>query len=368
MKRGLLFIIIAVMCLSLCSCGKSEAATNADNMILEIGEVTLESGDKIADAEEAVSNLKESEYKQLEQISILEEARTTYDRLVEEKRIADNNKAISEIETAIDSIGVVTLEQESAITSARTLYDKGNDDVKAGIRNYEVLEQAEAELSNLKVQNVINLIDQIGQVTLDSGEKIDAAKVAYNALTSNEKVQVTNFENIEAASTRLAELKEKEKERALQQALSSLQTETDKVEGITWYKPSTYPYYTNSRSYVLPYIGHQGSSTWLRLKFHYTGDNWLFFEKITISIDGENYYKTYSYYDVERDNGSGDVWEWVDISPTNADIEMLKKIADSKETIVRFQGDNYHYDLTVKSSDKTAINQVLTAYEALKNS
>lgn len=368
MKRGLLFIVIAVMCLSLCSCGKSEAATNADNMILEIGEVTLESGNKIADAEEAVGNLKESEYKQLEQVSILEEARATYDRLVEEKRIADNNKAISEIEAAIDSIGVVTLDQESAITSARSLYNKGNDDVKAGITNYEILEQAEAELSNLKVQNVINLIDQIGQVTLNSGEKIDAAKAAYNALTSNEKVQVTNFENIEAASTRLAELKEKEKERALQQALSSLQTETDKVEGITWYKPSTYPYYANSRSYVLPYIGHQGSSTWLRLKFHYTGDNWLFFEKITISIDGENYYKTYSYYDVERDNGSGDVWEWVDISPTNADIEMLKKIADSKETIVRFQGDNYHYDLTVKSSDKTAISQVLTAYEALKNS
>jgi hypothetical protein len=47
---------------------------------------------------------------------------------------------------------------------------------------------------------------------------------------------------------------------------------------------------------------------------------------------------------------------------------MLKQIANSKETIVRFQGDNYHYDLTVKSSDKTAINQVLTAYEALKNS
>lgn len=147
-----------------------------------------------------------------------------------------------------------------------------------------------------------------------------------------------------------------------------LQTETDKVEGITWYKPSTYPYYANSRSYVLPYIGQRDSSTWLRLKFHYTGNDWLFFEKTTISIDGENYCKTYSYYDVERDNGSGDVWEWVDISPTNADIEMLKKISNSKETIVRFQGDNYHYDFTVRRSDKTAINQVLTAYEMLKYS
>ena len=206
MKRELLVLIIAVMCLSLCSCGKSEAATNADNMILEIGEITLQSGDKITDAEEAVGNLKESEYKQLEQISILEEARTTYDRLVEEKRIADNNKAISEIKSAIDAIGAVTLEQESAIISARTLYNKGNNDVKAGITNYEVLEQAEAELSNLKVQTVINLIDQIGQVSLDSGEKIDAAKAAYKTLTSTEKGQVTNSANIEAASAKLSEL------------------------------------------------------------------------------------------------------------------------------------------------------------------
>lgn len=29
----------------------------------------------------------------------------------------------------------------------------------------------------------------------------------------------------------------------------------DKVENITWYKPQAYPYYANSRSYVLPYIG-----------------------------------------------------------------------------------------------------------------
>lgn len=368
MKRALLILIIAVMCLSLCSCGKSEAATNADNMILEIGEVTLESGDKIANAEEAVGNLKESEYKQLEQISILEEARTTYDRLVEEKRIVDNNNAISEIETAINDIGTVTLDQESTIDSVRFLYNKGNDEVKAGITNYEVLEQAEAQLSNLKVQNVINLIGQIGQVTLDSGEKIDIAKTAYNNLTSKEKERVTNSADIEAASTRLAELKEEEKERALQQALSSLQAETDKVEGITWYKPSTFPYYANSRSFVLPYIGRHDSYSYLRLRFHYTGDDWLFFEKITVSVDGENYYKTYSYFDVDRHNGNGDVWEWVDILPTDEDIEMLKQIANSEETIVRFQGDNYYYDLTVKSSDKVAIKQVLTAYEALKNS
>ena len=45
------------------------------------------------------------------------------------------------------------------------------------------------------------------------------------------------------------------------------------------------------------------------------------------------------------------------------DIEMLQAIADSEETIVRFQGDNYHYDLTISASDKKAIQSVLTAYE-----
>ena len=357
MKRALLALIIGVLCLSLCSCGISKAATDADNLIMEIGEVTLESGDKISRAEDAVNALNESEYKQLEHLSILEEARDTY-----------NSLEIEKIKLAIDGIGIVTLDQESTISSIRVQYDSANEEIKAEISNYQILVQAEEQLSNLKVQNVIGLIDQIGQVSLDSGEKIDAAKAAYDALSSDEKEKVTNSANIEAASTRLAELKEQEKERALQQALSSLQVNTDKVEGITWYKPSTYPYYANSRSFVLPYIGRRDSYSYLRLRFHYTGDDWLFFEKITISVDGENYYKTYSYFDVDRDNGSGGVWEWVDISPTDEDIEMLKQIANSKETIVRFQGDNYYYDLTVRSSDKTAINQVLNAYEALENS
>lgn len=98
---------------------------------------------------------------------------------------------------------------------------------------------------------------------------------------------------------------------------------------------------------------------------HYTGDSWIFFKKITVSLDGQNYVKDFDYFDVSRDNGSGDVWEYVDISPSGTDINMLRAIAASKESIVRFQGDDYHYDLTVKSSDKSAIISVLDAYSLL---
>ena len=45
---------------------------------------------------------------------------------------------------------------------------------------------------------------------------------------------------------------------------------------------------------------------------------------------------------------------------------MLKEIANSNETIVRFKGDTHHYDLVVSQSDKNGIKDVLTAYEAIQ--
>ena len=247
MKRVICTLLIAITFVSLCSCGKSEAVANVDNMILEIGEVTLDSGDKITAAEEAASDLQESEYNQLEELSVLEDARETYDQLVKED--------IAEIENAINTIGTVTLEKKSVIIDVRDRYDQANADVKAGVKNYEALEQAETQLSSLKVQNVIDLIDQIGQVTLNSEEKVNTARTNYNMLSYDEQKLVTNYAVIETATKRLQELKDREK----QEAIASLQTETDKVEGITWYKPSTYPRYADTRSYILPYIGKNNS-------------------------------------------------------------------------------------------------------------
>ena len=47
---------------------------------------------------------------------------------------------------------------------------------------------------------------------------------------------------------------------------------------------------------------------------------------------------------------------------------MLRAIAASEETIIRFQGDTYYYDLTVSGTDKQAIETVLDAYDILMQS
>lgn len=51
---------------------------------------------------------------------------------------------------------------------------------------------------------------------------------------------------------------------------------------------------------------------------------------------------------------------------SDRDIKLLRDIANSEETIVRFEGDDYRKDYTIPSSDKKAIREVLEAYDLLK--
>lgn len=368
MKRVIAALLSLCLCFALCSC-KSQEATNVDNLICSIGEVTLNSKDAIEQAENAANALSESKYNQLEHIDDLKSARAIYDDLIAQNRAKEIMESIDRIKDNI------TLNYSpSAISAVRRTYNNADNKTQSYVTNYSDLEQAEKTLNDLLVTDVIQKIDAIGTVTLGSESAISDAQNAFNNLGGIQD-QVTNIETLRQAKETLKTLKDKEatrklaeKEAAQKTALKKMRTSTDKVEGITWYKSSNQPRYANSRSYVLPYIGKQESGyPWLRLDIHYTGDDWVFWTDLTFFIDGvKKYSKSYTYYDILRDVGGGDVWECIDISPSDADVTMLKEIADSKETIVRFQGEHYHYDLTVKASDKTAINDVLTAYEALK--
>lgn len=367
LKKIAAAILSLLICFSVWGCGQSEAAAAVDSLILEIGEVSLESEHKITTAEEAAEKLSEEDYRQLKQLALLEEARATYDRLVEEQHIAEIQAAAKEVEAVIQGIGEVSLEKESQVTAARTQYNQASKEVRDAVENYDVLEQAEKQLSSLKIQKVIGLIDEIGEVSLESKEKIETAYTHYNALKNTEKGQVTNYGVLTAANDKLTQLENAEKERILQEALKPLQENYDKVQGITFYMASTYPQYVADRSFVLPYLGVKDENITLRLMFNYTGREWVFFKNVIVAVDGESHQKTIKYSDIQRDNGYGFVWENADIVASYEDVELLKKIANSEETIIRFSGDRT-YDLTVSASDKTAIKQVLDAYDALKNS
>lgn len=352
MKKTIALVLAIIMMVSLCACGQSKAARTADDAIAAIGNVTLESESAIENAESLVEALSEEDYKQVEGLEVLAKARETYETL--------------SIEELINSIGTVSLNSQSAIKKARKAYANANESVKERVSNYSLLETAENQLLEMKIEIAEKSISDIGTVTLDSLSAIEMAEEKYNALDSSGRKKVSNYDILVDAKKEYNRLLKQNNKQKYNSALSRMTIEKDEVTKATFYVPKRMPYYINSRCEMLPYIGINSNNHWMKLRFNYAGDDWVFFKQATIAVDDDRYYKSFEYFDITHDNGGGMVGEMIDIDPTSDDIKMLRKIVASKKTIVRFEGDDFHYDYTMTDSDKSAIKDILTIFDYLE--
>ena len=116
---------------------------------------------------------------------------------------APDDPAVAAVKELIDAIGEVTLDSGDAIDAARAAYDKLPEAKKVLVDNYEKLTAAEEAYTALvdaaAAKAVDDLIDAIGEVTADSGDAIKAARAAYDALTDTQKELVKNYEKLTAA-------------------------------------------------------------------------------------------------------------------------------------------------------------------------
>lgn len=367
MKRIISLLLVAVMCLSLCACGKSEAVTAFEDAVAQIGTVSIDSEEKIAAAEAAYEALTDKEKESVAELyTALTENRSTLDRL-------------SAVVALIDAIGDVTVDSEAAIVAAENAYNELSDDDKALIADYAqkladstaAYNKAVEEKLSSEAAVVSAEISAIGNVTLDSKSAIKAARNSYNALSADAKLYVTNYSALEAAEKEFDALWSTEKERIINEYSKKFEIDTDPVQGITWYMHDNMPNYIDTRCYIIPYIGMQGNTPWICIRYNYTEDDWIFWEKLTIVADGKKDYKYVGAFDTIRDNDGGVVWEYYDEALNynqgmdSEELEMLARIADSSETIIRFEGDEYYYDLYVSNKDKQMIRDTLTLYEAL---
>ena len=360
MKKYLVVIMAVLMALCLCACGKSEAVKAAEEKIAAIGDVTLDSEKRISAAEKAVEKLSDDELKQLDKAEELKKAREKYERLVESKAAV--------VDSLIVQIGEVTIESEEKIEAARQEYDAVPASVKSRVKGLTELESAENALIQLRAQGVEGLIDQIGEVTLESAEKINAAQQAFEQLTEKEKGKVKNASLLNQAEEKL----EKEAKRAeALKLLGNMRLDEDKVRHLKFYYPSIWrvnqneTWIADKRCFILPYIGRDDhGGVWMRVVYNFTNDDWVFFKKITVAADEKRYYRSFEDYDIVHDVDGG-VREYIDIDGVS-DVEMLLAIANSKETIVRFEGDEFVYDFIVKEIDKRAIREVLLVYETFR--
>lgn len=217
--------------------GLNQAA--ADKVIADIAaigpidEITLESAKQIQKARAGYDALnKYAQYiveyaKPVNYYTLLDaevKLKELQDAAAEQERI--DRAAAAAVDNLIDAIGEVTLKSKQAIETARAAYDNLTPTQKTYVTKLDTLTAAETAYKALvdrkAADDVIEKINAIGKVTLESKTAIEAARAAYNALTPDQKSLVENYNVLTAAEAELARLEAEAKDKADREAAAQV--------------------------------------------------------------------------------------------------------------------------------------------------
>lgn len=158
MKKSAILCMLLVLLLLLSAC-QSKEAKEAEALIEAIGAVTLDSGDAIQAAEQAVANMQSGPLKEVQNLETLNEARSTYNVLV--------------AEDAISHIGTVTLDSYEVISAAEEAVSSLTAAEYMRISNIDVYIQAKTDYEKAEAESEVAYINSaiadIGTVTLQNG-------------------------------------------------------------------------------------------------------------------------------------------------------------------------------------------------------
>lgn len=152
------------------------------------------------------------------------------------------------------------------------------------------------------------------------------------------------------------------KQNEIEKLLATFNKKTDDFTGTTFYRDKRAPN-SNKNNFIFPYLVYEQETYFLRMRFQYTANNWLFIQKVLIKTDDNDYTISGNF---ERDNHS-EIWEWYDISPNIHQINMLRDIALSDVAKVRYEGRQYHKDRTITDKEKDIIKKTLEIFDNLEN-
>ena len=187
--------------------GEDTRIKNVEKLIDAIGNVTLNSGDKINAARQAFNSLTQAQKSDVSNYKKLTDAETAYKALKDE----DNKKKADAVEELIDKLDANSFTFEEDVKAAKAAYDKLSAEQKKLVDNYAKLTAAlkvlADEESREAAEKVEKLIRDIGTVTKDSEEKIKAAREAYEKLSDEQKALVENLSALEAAEEKLEDIK-----------------------------------------------------------------------------------------------------------------------------------------------------------------
>lgn len=225
MKKIISLVLVLVMCLSLCACGKSQAVKDVETAINAIGDVSLDSIEAIARAEHMYEILTDEEKSQVENKTLLAEARFTYDNLLNNNNDSWNNEKeanrLASIEkfrkycvengVQLTQVSVFQIEVEGQGVNISVLV-QGEENPRVALSlSYSMTDEVDA---GKEIKCITNLV-LTGQPQLEDGKYYlyESHEITQNAETATLKAGV-NFEPQSFSQSSVIDINNIEKEGA----------------------------------------------------------------------------------------------------------------------------------------------------------
>lgn len=101
---------------------------------------------------------------------------------------------VKQVTEQIDEIGNVTINSGFTIKAVTGKYDSLSSKCQRHVKNRKILNQAKRDWNQLKANEAIEKINGIGEVTIDSRENIASARKIYDELNDEQKKLVKNHQ------------------------------------------------------------------------------------------------------------------------------------------------------------------------------
>ena len=248
-KRIISFSLLLLMVLGITSCkGKQEEKQylkKVDNIIQAIDElpdvVTLDDDIKVREISYSYESLP-NEYK---------EKVTNYQKLQDAILKIDNLKKEQEYQTAANSVirkinilpslEDVRIEDKELVIAAREKYEELEEGAKAFVTNYDKLLDLEARIVELEneeeaIKKVIDLINNLPSshdLTIHDKTLVEQAREEYEALSLEQKKEITNLALLEEAEAQMAIIEKDEQDKALAAEIVEMIYAIPSIENLT---------------------------------------------------------------------------------------------------------------------------------------
>lgn len=134
-------------------------------------------------------------------------------------------------------------------------------------------------------------------------------------------------------------------------------------EGLCWYTPKDKPASLLENAVYCYIAKTNDEKPNLRFVIQYTSKNWLFIDKIYFSI-GEKAYR-YIPDKVNRDNGSGFIWEWTDESVNAQSKEIINALTKHDMVEMKLDGRQYYSVKKIPAKQIQSIKRTVELYKAM---